>query len=298
MRFTGYDEGEGTMSRSAYVEIEDGPRLICEVPDGVPVHVGDECIIAMGDVQEVGHIAKLDDQPVPPEEGDRPPTVLRMATLQDHARAAENTVRGKIALETVAARAKASGAEIHIVRGRYSFDRSHLRLLYSTESVMDERALARELAHELKCRVDMRQIGVRDEAGIIGGIGPCGRKLCCCTWLRRFDSVNVRMAKVQKLSLNPGAISGNCGRLKCCLRYEYDNYCEMGRGLPRTGMPIECPGGAGRVVAVNVLLKKVKVRLDDDRYLEYDADDIRPVYGCNNGGRCHDEDSSAERSEP
>lgn len=286
------------MSRSAYVEIEDGPRLICEAPDGVAVHVGDECIIAIGDVQEVGHVAKLVDEPVPPEEGADPPRVLRMATLQDHARGSETAVRSKMALRTVAALAKERGAEIHIVRGRYSFDRSHLRVLYSCEAGLDERELARELAHELKCRVDLRQIGVRDEAGIIGGIGPCGRKLCCCTWLREFDSVNVKMAKVQKLSLNPGAISGNCGRLKCCLRYEYDNYLEMERGLPRTGAPVECPGGSGRVVAVNVLLQKVKVRLDDDRYIEYDADDIRPVYGCGNCGRNHDESSHSERPQP
>ncbi len=256
------------MQRSAYVEIEDGPRLICEAPDGVAVHVGDECIIAIGDVEEVGHVAKLEEKPVPPEEGEDPPRVIRMATLQDHARASENAVRGKMALQTVATMARERGVDIHIVRGRYSFDRSHLRVLYSTEGNLDERALGRDLAHELKCRVDLRQIGVRDEAGIIGGIGPCGRNLCCCGWLREFDSVNVKMAKVQKLSLNPGAISGNCGRLKCCLRYEYENYREMGRGLPRTGMPVECPGGDGHVVAVNVVLQKVKVRLEDNRYVE------------------------------
>ena len=287
------------MSRSAYVEIEDGPRLICEAPDGVAVHVGDECIIAIGDVDDVGHVAKLEDKPVPPEEGEDPPRVLRMATLQDHARASESAVRGKMALEKVAAMAKERGTEVHIVRGRYSFDRSHLRVLYSTESNLDERALGRDLAHELKCRVDLRQVGVRDEAGIIGGIGPCGRNLCCCSWLREFDSVNVKMAKVQKLSLNPGAISGVCGRLKCCLRYEYENYREMGRGLPRTGSPVECPGGSGMVVAVNVLLQKVKVRLEDNRYVEYDADDIRPVYGCGGGncGRKPDEDPRPERTE-
>lgn len=287
------------MIRSAYVEIKDGPRLICEAPDEVAVHVGDECIIAIGDVEEVGHVAKLEDQPVPPEEGAHPPRVLRMATLQDHARARENAVRGKMALEKVTEHAREQGVEIHIVRGRYSFDRSHLRVLYSSESGFDERALGRELAHELKCRVDLRQIGVRDEAGIIGGIGPCGRQLCCCSWLREFDSVNVKMAKVQKLSLNPNGISGNCGRLKCCLRYEYENYREMGRGLPRSGAVIECPGGAGQVVAVNVLVQKVKVRLEDGRYVEYDAEDIRPVYRephCRRE-RANDENPHYERTE-
>ncbi len=287
------------MVRSAYVEIEDGPRLICEAPDGVPVHVGDECIIAIGDVEEVGHVAKLEDKPVPPEEGEAPPRVIRMATLQDHARASENAVRSKMALGELARMAAERGAEIHVVRGRYSFDRSHLRVLYTTEGGLDERALGRDLALDLNCRVDLRQIGVRDEAGIIGGIGPCGRNLCCCSWLREFDSVNVKMAKVQKLSLNPGAISGVCGRLKCCLRYEYETYREMGRGLPRSGMTVECPGGTGMVVAVNVLIQKIKVRLEDNRYVEYDADDIRPVYGCGNGncGRKRDEDPHSERPE-
>ncbi|NQU40698.1 MAG: stage 0 sporulation protein [Lentisphaerae bacterium] len=283
------------MLRSAYVEIEDGPRLICAVPEGVPVHVGDECILENGEVQEVGHIAKLEDKPVPPEEGENPPTVLRMATLQDHARAGENAVRSKMALQTVAERARERDAEIHIVRGRYSFDRSHLRVLFSSDSGLDDRALARDLAHELKCRVDMRQIGVRDEAGIIGGIGTCGRKLCCCTWLRQFDTINVKMAKVQKISLNPGAISGNCGRLKCCLRYEYENYREMGRGLPYTGTTVECPNGSGYVVAVNVLLQRVKVRLEDGQYLEYDANDIRPVPAGGYSGKDVDEKSEPER---
>jgi cell fate regulator YaaT (PSP1 superfamily) len=125
----------------------------------------------------------------------------------------------------------------------------------------------------------MRQIGVRDEAGIIGGVASCGRALCCCTWLHAFAPINVRMAKTQRMSLNPVTISGMCGRLKCCLRYEYDCYREMGRDLPFDGSVVECPGGRGCVVDRNILARRLRVRLEDNRVQEYAAEQVACVRG-------------------
>jgi cell fate regulator YaaT (PSP1 superfamily) len=120
----------------------------------------------------------------------------------------------------------------------------------------------------------MRQIGVRDEAAMIGGIGTCGRVLCCKSWLQKFESINVKMAKVQRVSLNPSSISGMCGRLKCCLRYEYDQYCDALHGIPRDGTIVETADGKGKVIDQNTLERKVRVRLEDDRVCNYDVDDI------------------------
>jgi len=164
------------------------------------------------------------------------------------------------------------------VRVKYSFDRSVLVILFAAEERVDFQEMVKEISDELRTRVEMKQIGIRDEAGITGGLGPCGRNLCCCTWLNNFESINVKMAKIQRLSLNPGAISGMCGRLKCCLLYEYENYRELGRLLPRDGAAVKCPDGKGYVIDKDILAQRVRVRLDDERVLEYGADDVETIW--------------------
>jgi cell fate regulator YaaT (PSP1 superfamily) len=139
---------------------------------------------------------------------------------------------------------------------------------------------------------------VRDEAGIIGGIGPCGRTLCCCTWLRHFESINVKMAKAQRVSLNPTSMSGSCGRLKCCMRYEYDVYRDLTRGLPRNGSVVECPDGRGMVLGTNILAQRVKVQLDDERIVEYAAGEVKEERtNPGKGGRMMDENPGHKRTE-
>ncbi len=286
------------MAQVAQVEIEGGPEVWCTVLEGHPIHVGNQCILEMDGRPEFGKVLRIEDAAAVPEmetRGERP-RVLHMATLQDQARASENSVMTRMALETVEKVVERLNLPLRVVRGHYNFDRSLFRLLFAADGNIDVRDLVRDLAGELHARIELRQIGVRDEAGMIGGIGPCGRRLCCCSWLTEFASVNVRMAKVQKLSLNPGAISGNCGRLKCCLRYEYDQYREMGRGLPYYGDDVECPCGRGRVLATNVMLQKVKIRLADNRIVQVDRSDVRPVMRAHRGH--DDEDPGLERPEP
>ncbi|GAG39857.1 unnamed protein product, partial [marine sediment metagenome] len=155
-----------------------------------------------------------------------------------------------------------------------SFDRKVVTISYTAEERVEFQDMVAELSGELHARIEMKQIGVRDAAGITGGLGPCGRRLCCDSWLHKFEAVSVRMAKNQRLSLNPNTISGVCGRLKCCLHFENECYSELGRRLPRDGALVKCPEGKGCVVDKNVLAQRVKVRMEDGRVREFDAEHV------------------------
>ncbi len=146
---------------------------------------------------------------------------------------------------------------------------------FTAEGRVDFRELIRDLARRLRVRIEMRQIGIRDQAGLVGGMGTCGRPLCCATFLRKFEQVSIRMAKDQNLVLNPQKISGQCGRLKCCLCYEHKLYQEMGKGLPRQGKRVVTPKGRGRVAELDVLRRRVRVMLEDGGYEVFSADEVR-----------------------
>lgn len=286
------------MLRIASIDTEGRPYLQCSLPEELAIHVGDLCIAEIKGLQEFGPVVALEE--AGGEGRDEPPgRVLRRATLQDQAKADENKLFSKMALETCSQVAEKYGLAIRLVHARYSFDRGVLRVRFAAEEKLDCREMTKDLVAQLRTRVQMEQIGVRDEAGIIGGLGSCGRELCCCSWLRRFESINVKMAKTQGLSLNPGSISGCCGRLKCCLRYEYDLYRELGRRLPRQGASVACPEGRGKVVGVDVLAQSVKVRLGDERIATYDASEVRSTQGRRRKeGRSNHEDPGGQRSEP
>jgi cell fate regulator YaaT (PSP1 superfamily) len=143
-------------------------------------------------------------------------------------------------------------------------DGSKLIFYFTAEGRVDFRELVRDLAAEFRTRIEMRQIGVRDEAKMIGGYGTCGRPLCCTTFLTTFEPVSIKMAKQQDLSLNPSKLSGLCGRLKCCLRYEYATYVELKRPLPNIGKRVECVKGSGKVLRQNILKQTVLIQREDD----------------------------------
>jgi len=151
------------------------------------------------------------------------------------------------------------------ISAEYNFDGTSVTLNFSAPDRVDFRELARELAGILKCRVDLRQVGPRDEARLLGGVGKCGRTLCCATWLTMFPEINMGMAKTQDLALNPGKVSGVCGRLLCCLSYENDQYKQMKAVMPKLGQPVSTPRGAGMVVALQILKDIVTVRLDGEQ---------------------------------
>lgn len=284
------------MHRVAQVAIDEGTQVKCFSPADLAIHVEDQCIVQLDNVLEFGAVTTLEEREGDLPAGEGVPTIVRRATLQDQAKASENALRGKMALETCEAQATKHNLDIRLVRVRFSFDHALLRVMFASEERVDFRQMVKELAGEVRARIEMKQIGVRDEAGIIGGLGPCGRKQCCCTWLRHFESINVKMAKAQRLSLNPSAISGMCGRLKCCLRYEVDQYKESGRGMPYNGARVQCPEGDGLVVDSDILARTVKVRLEDDRVVVYNVNDVRRRHR-EKGGKRHYEDPGSERAE-
>ena len=286
------------MYRAALVEIEGGPRVRCCSPSELAIHAGDLCVFDSGMALEFGRVKTLEEK-----DGDLPgremPRLLRRATLQDQAKAEESVLMSRMGMKTCAAAVEKHGLKARLVQGRYSFDRTVFTVLFTSEERVDVRENAKALASELRARVEMKQIGVRDEAGLIGGVGPCGRELCCSIWLHRFESVNVKMAKAQGLSLNPAAIGGCCGRLKCCLSYEYELYRELGRRLPPAGARVQCADGKGCVVGRDILGQTVQVRLEDERVLDCKADAVKEIWTKKDKKRrSPDEHSGIERAEP
>ena len=146
---------------------------------------------------------------------------------------------------------------------------------FTAEGRVDFRQLIRDLASNLRCRIEMKQVGVRDEAKVIGGFGICGETLCCSSWLPDFTPVTIKMAKNQGLALNPSKISGVCGRLMCCLQYEHDNYKEMVKGMPRVNSQVQTPDGPGKVLKNEILAQRVMVRLDDESINTYPKEELK-----------------------
>lgn len=288
------------MQKIAYIQIEDGAEIGCLCPPEVALDVHSLCVAEVDGLMEFGKVARIETHEQPPPATERKlPRIVRRATLQDQSKAHETQVMGRMAKQSCIKKAAKFKLPMRLVRVRYNFDRTVLMVMFTAEDRMDFREMVRELSGELSARIEMKQVGVRDEAAILGGMGPCGRELCCCSWLKQFAAVNVKVVKTQGISLNPSAITGMCGRLKCCLRYEYDVYRELSKHLPRLGSTTQCPDGRGIVVAKDVLKQRVCVRLEDHRVLEYRADELEGFVAekHDDDGRITDEAIAPERSE-
>ena len=187
--------------------------------------------------------------------------IVRMATDEDIRRHNENEKRKAKAMAQCQEKVDKHGLEMKLIDVEYTFDNNKIIFYFTADGRVDFRELVKDLASVFKMRIELRQIGVRDEAKMLGGIGSCGRSLCCNSWLADFEPVSIKMAKVQNLSLNPTKISGICGRLMCCLKYENDVYMELRKGLPDNGEKVKTKDGMGKVVDTNILESKVRVRL-------------------------------------
>jgi cell fate regulator YaaT (PSP1 superfamily) len=190
--------------------------------------------------------------------------VLRVAEERDLRVEEDNLSRQSGAERLCAERIHQRGLPMKLVTVDYSFDGRKAVFYFIAETRVDFRDLVRDLAQSLRVRVELKQIGNRDETKVIGAIGPCGRELCCSSWLRDFESVTVKMAREQGLALNPSRLAGMCGRLKCCLRYEYATYVELKRALPNTGRRVESVKGNGKVLRQNILKQTVLIQLDEE----------------------------------
>ena len=236
------------------------------------IGVGDACVVEVDRVAEYGHVLSIEGETQAVPEG--MPRVLRRATMQDQTMVAENQLFAKTAWRLCQEKVSAHRLGMRLVRVHYSLDRSHLTVTFTADERVDFRQLIHDLAAETRARVEMRQIGARDEAAICGGMATCGRVLCCAVWLKEFDNIHIRMAKSQGLSLNPVMLNGMCGRLKCCLRYEQACYQDLAHGLPQVGAQVRCPSGEGCVVETRVLGRKVKISLADRRTVDFDLQDV------------------------
>lgn len=201
--------------------------------------------------------------------------VVRIADQKDRMIVEENKQAAQEAYEVCNEKVNEHQLDMKLVDVEYTFDRNKIIFYFTADGRVDFRELVKDLAAIFRTRIELRQIGVRDEAKMLGGIGPCGRMLCCSTFLGDFDPVSIKMAKDQNLSLNPTKISGLCGRLMCCLKYENDEYESAKEQLPDLGEIIETPQGAGKVVGLNILERVLQVELkEQERVLEYTLDEI------------------------
>ena len=201
--------------------------------------------------------------------------VLRIADQKDRMIVEENRMAAKEAYDVCGEKVSIHQLDMKLVDVEYTFDRNKIIFYFTADGRVDFRELVKDLAAIFRTRIELRQIGVRDEAKMLGGIGPCGRMLCCSTFLGDFEPVSIKMAKDQSLSLNPTKISGLCGRLMCCLKYENDEYETAKELLPDLGQWIDTPLGSGKVVGLNILERLLQVEIPkQERVLEFTLDEI------------------------
>jgi cell fate regulator YaaT (PSP1 superfamily) len=233
---------------SGELEIDSGNPVIVETNDGL------EYGIVRGDIKEVSDN----------EFGRSIHKILRVATDGDTERYEEGLEKREEAMDACREKINQRGLDMKLIDADFAFDGSKLVFYFTAEERVDFRELVKDLAGTFHKRIELRQVGVRDEAKMLGGMGCCGRPLCCSGWMQHFEPVSIKMAKVQNLSLNPIKISGSCGRLMCCLKYENDIYQEMRKGMPNTGEVVDTPDGKARVIESNILLSSVKARLIEE----------------------------------
>lgn len=234
-------------------------------PGDISVAVGDGVIVETARGMEFGDVVlgekELDETKfsIPVKK------IVRKATKQDIKQVEENKTKVKEAFQICEEKIKANQLEMNLIDVEYTFDRSKILFYFTADGRVDFRQLVKDLASVFRTRIELRQIGVRDEAKMLGGLGICGRQLCCNSFLGDFEPVSIKMAKEQSLSLNPTKISGTCGRLMCCLKYEQEAYEELLSKTPNVGAVVDTPQGRGTVVYTSILKGLVQVRLDSGR---------------------------------
>lgn len=233
-------------------------------PNGLQVQEGQEVIIETAKGMECATCVKGNNM-IDEEELISPlRPVLRIATPGDLRQLEENRKKEERAFQICQQKIAEHGLEMKLIEVEYSFDGSKILFFFTADGRVDFRALVKDLASVFRTRIELRQIGVRDEAKMLGGLGVCGRAYCCTTFLNDFHPVSIKMTKTQNLSLNPTKISGACGRLMCCLKYEQDAYQDLIKRAPKQDSLVETPDGVGTVCQVNLLRETSKVILDSD----------------------------------
>lgn len=246
------------------LDIKDKSNVIVETARGVEFG---QVVIDCREVQESEVVAPLKK-------------VIRVASEEDKKHAEENSKKEKEAFEICFKKILEHKLEMKLVDVEYTFDNNKILFYFTAEGRVDFRELVKDLAAVFKTRIELRQIGVRDESKMMGGVGICGRVLCCRSFMGEFQPVSIKMAKEQGLSLNPTKISGSCGRLMCCLKYEQEAYEQIVRKVPKTGAIVDTPDGQGIVIEINILKELAKVKLDKENGTDlktYKVDEVKVI---------------------
>ena len=245
------------------IQFRPGQKIYFFDPDGVTYNPGDHVIMDTARGAEYG-ICTGGNHKIPPKDVVAPlRKIIRLATAQDERIVEENRAKEKKAYDVCLQRIADHGLDMQLVSAEVAFDSSKILFYFTADERVDFRELVKNLASVFHTRIELRQIGVRDKAKMVGGLGICGRPFCCASFLEDFQPVSIKMAKTQNLSLNPTKISGTCGRLMCCLKYEQDAYEDLIRTSPKLESFVDTPEGRGTVVEIDLLRQRVKVRMED-----------------------------------
>ncbi|MBI9008922.1 MAG: stage 0 sporulation family protein [Tenericutes bacterium] len=235
---------------TANIDVKNGDKVVVETARGV------ELGFVVSDIMHIGN-----DELVSPLK-----PIVRIANEHDVNKYEENLEKAVRVLEKTAELIIKNRLEMKLLNCEYTLDRAKLIIYFNAEGRVDFRELVKDLANEFHVRIELRQVGTRDGAKVLGGIGPCGRQTCCTTFLNEFRPVSIKMAKNQNLSLNPNNISGICGKLLCCINYEDDQYKELRNIMPKMDSYVKTPEGGGKVTSINFILKQVSVRIKDTQH--------------------------------
>lgn len=250
-------------------------------PQNFKISNKDFVIVETAQGEEYGEVV-ISNRTMPDEKIVKPlKRVIRIATYKDKKHYEENKKKEKEAFEICKEKIKEHKLDMTLTDVEFKFDNSKVLFYFTADGRIDFRDLVKDLAAIFRTRIELRQIGVRDEVKRIGGNGVCGRELCCCSFLGNFETVSIKMAKEQNMSLNPSKISGNCGRLMCCLKYEQEVYEEKMQRLPKIGAIVKTEDGEGTVEGVETLKERLRVKLKDESgeyyYKKYDAKDVKII---------------------
>ena len=250
------------------VRLREAGKILYFATGGLKFGTGDYVIVEQDRGLEYGQIVSEIESVLDTEIEKPLRKIIRKTNPWDHHQIEKNKKKTRELIETCDRKISEHRLPMKLVEAEYSFDRSKIIFYFTAEGRIDFRNLVKDLANIFKARIELKQIGVRDEARLMGGYGPCGNELCCAKFLKDFEPVTIRMAKDQNLPLNPTKISGLCGRLMCCLSYENQTYKDLIKGLPKIGHEVKTEKGKGKVIALNPLKRTVTAEIEGGKHVE------------------------------
>ena len=262
------------MDKVFIVKMDNGSTFEARCDESIALSLHDICVFERDFYTDAAELRVELEKPTMTANISELPKIIRKATEEDLVEISANKAKERSALDTAQMQIEALGLPMKLVNAHYSIDGKLVTIQFCADGRVDFRELVKELSRALATRIELRQIGVRDETGIFGGIAVCGQPLCCSRFLKEFNSINVKMAKEQDLSLTPSSISGVCGRLKCCLKFEHDVYLELEKDMPRKGEYCDTPVGRGKICDRNLLSRKVSVAFESGNISTFSVDEI------------------------